>query len=90
MIWHIRSQWDKIPAFKLFQSCHFSHIPRGQEMFRDIIYLKISSEKTAQRNCAQKYGGRWRDQSLDKMYKSVKTLFDFDARDGINIKRKRF
>ena len=90
MIWHMELQWDKIPALKKFQSCHFSYILRGQERFRNITNLHNSIERAAQIKNLRKDNGRWSEHCLTKMYNSVKNLFDFDGRYGRKKGRKWF
>ena len=63
--WYMGSQRDQIPALKLFQSCHFAHIPRGQERFRDLRNLQKSVEAAAQIKGMWKDDGRWSEQSLE-------------------------
>ena len=58
MICHMGSQQDQIPALKLFQSCHFAHIPRGQERFRGLRNLQKSVETAAQIKGVWKDDGR--------------------------------
>ena len=75
-------------ALKLLQSCHFSHIPRGQEEFRNLINLQKSIKEAAE------IKGAWKDNEIWIGY-SLKNIQPFprDLQEGqyyLQIRRVLF
>ena len=77
MIWHMGYKKHRVPALKLLNACHFSHLFRGSESFRDIVFF------TWRDNIRQE---EWK---VAELYNSVNNIFDFDAMNNKMIKYKQ-
>ena len=46
MICHVVLQQHWVPALKFFQTCHFNHLARGSECFRDMKESEVHKESS--------------------------------------------